>query len=208
MYLVETNPKLDDNNRGLLQQAQAELKRVSHITTHTLRFYRDPTRAVPVKISELIDSVITLYQGRIKQGGIKINRRYLDLSEYMGFSGELRQVLANLIGNALDAMRKGGTLHVRVHQARGLTSGASGLRILVADSGHGMNHETLRRVFEPFFTTKESIGTGLGLFVSKEIVEKSGGTISVKSSDRPGCSGTVFSIFLPLRTQQSVSRAS
>ncbi len=208
LYLVETNPKLDDNNRGLLQQAQAELKRVSHITTHTLRFYRDPTKAVPLKISELIDSVITLYQGRIKQGGIKINRRYRDLSEYVGFSGELRQVLANLIGNALDAMRKGGTLHLRVHQAHDLTSGASGLRILVADSGHGMSHETLRRVFEPFFTTKESIGTGLGLFVSKEIVEKSGGSIAVKSSDRPGCSGTVFSIFLPLRTQPSISRAS
>jgi PAS domain S-box-containing protein len=208
LYLVEASPKLDGENRSLLQTAQAELKRASHITTHALRFYREPTRAARVNIPEVIDSVISLYQGRLTQLGIKVTRRYRGQCEYVGSSGELRQVLANLIGNALDAMRHGGRLCLRVHQVRNFASGACGFRIVVADSGHGMNGETLVHVFEPFYTTKEAVGTGLGLFVSKEIIEKSGGTISVKSSDRNGSSGTVFSIFLPSTSGQPESQAS
>jgi PAS domain S-box-containing protein len=208
IYLVESSPGLSNHDRGLLRQAQAELSRVSHITTHTLRFYRDPTKAAPVKMSELLDSVIALYQGRLTQGGIQVHRRYQNSCEYVGFSGELRQVIANLIGNALDAMRQGGTLHVRVHRSSHFRTGDAGLRILVADSGHGMNRAVLRHIFEPFFTTKESTGTGLGLFVSKGIVEKSGGSLSVRSSDRPGCSGTVFSIFLPNQAKRAVVLAS
>lgn len=201
IYLVETSPGLDDENRSLLQKAQAELRRVSHITTHTLRFYREPTKAGTVKISEVIDSVISLYHGRLMQSGITVHRRYQDNCEYVGFSGELRQVFANLIGNAIDAMHTGGTLQVRVHRSRHFASGTPGFRILFADSGHGMNPETLGHAFEPFFTTKESVGTGLGLFVSKEIIERRSGKISVKSSNRNGFAGTVFSIFLPLNAQ-------
>ncbi len=207
IYLVETSPQLDEQNRHLLQTAQAELQRVSHITTHSLRFYREPTKAAPVKISEIIDSVVSLYQGRLKQGGIDIKLRSRNECEYVGFSGELRQVLANLIGNALDAMRRGGRLQLRVHGSRNFATGHLGLRIVVADSGHGMSPEIRRRIFEPFFTTKESVGTGLGLFVSKELIEKRGGTIKLRSSDRPGHSGSTFSIFLPVRLEPSVRHA-
>jgi signal transduction histidine kinase len=203
IYLVETSPRLDQENRSLLQTAQAELQRVSHIATHTLRFYRDPARPAPLRISEIMDSVVSLYQGRLKQVGVALQLRYRDNCEYFGFSGELRQVLANLIGNALDAMRHGGVLHLRVHGSRNFASGAHGFRLLVADTGHGMNPETLRHVFEPFFTTKEAVGTGLGLFVSKELIEKRGGTIRVKSCQRLGRSGTFFSIFLPAHAAPS-----
>jgi len=208
IYLVETSPQLDEQNRQLLHTAQAELQRVSHITTHTLRFYREPTKAAAMKVSEIIDSVISLYQGRLKQGGIEVIQRYRDECEYVGFSGELRQVLANLIGNSLDAMRRGGRLQLRVHCSKNFATGNPGLRVVVADSGHGMSPETRRRVFEAFFTTKEAIGTGLGLFVSKELVEKRGGTIKLKSSDLAGHSGTVFSIFLPLRWEPSIAQSS
>lgn len=203
IYLVETSPRLDEANRNLLQTAQAELQRVSHITTHSLRFYREPTKAAPMRVSEIVDSVISLYQGRLKQGGIEVSLRYQDNCEYVGFSGELRQVLANLIGNALDAMRHGGRLQLRVHCSKDFATGTAGIRVVVADSGAGMNPEIKRRVFEPFFTTKESVGTGLGLFVSKELIEKRGGKITMKSSDRPGLSGTVFSIFLPGHSESS-----
>lgn len=208
LYLVETSPRLDEVNRNLLRTAQAELQRVSHITTHSLRFYREPTKAAPMRVSEIVDSVISLYQGRLKQGGIEVQARYHDDCQYVGFSGELRQVLANLIGNALDAMRHGGRLQLRVHRSRNYVTRAPGLRITVADSGQGMSPETRRFVFEPFFTTKESVGTGLGLFVSKELIEKRGGTISLRSSDRRGHSGTVFSIFLPALRPASASLAS
>jgi PAS domain S-box-containing protein len=205
IYLVETSPRLDEENRALLHTAQSELQRVSHIATHTLRFYREPTKAAPMRVSEIVDSVISLYQGRLRQGGIEVKQRYRDECEYVGFSGELRQVLANLIGNALDAMRRGGILHLRVYCSRNFGTGTRGLRILVADSGHGMNPDVMRRVFEPFFTTKEAVGTGLGLFVSKELIEKRGGTITVRSSNRNGHSGTVFSIFLPVHAQSPIA---
>jgi signal transduction histidine kinase len=156
-----------------------------------------------VKISEIIDSVVSLYSGRLKQGAVELKLRYRDECEYIGFSGELRQVLANLIGNALDAMRHGGVLQLRVHCSRNFASGAAGFRILVADTGHGMSPDTMQHVFEAFFTTKETVGTGLGLFVSKELIEKRGGTIRVKSSHGSKRSGTVFSIFLPARAELS-----
>jgi len=203
IYLVETSPRLDEGNRNLLRTAQAELQRVSHITTHSLRFYREPTKAAPMRVSEIIDSVVSLYQGRLRQGGIEVQLQYRDECEYVGFSGELRQVLANLIGNALDAMRPGGRLWLRVHCSRDYATGTPGLRVVVADSGHGISPETRHLVFEPFFTTKESVGTGLGLFVSKELLEKRGGKIAFKSSQRTGHSGTVFSIFLPLNAESA-----
>lgn len=206
IYLVENSPQLSEENRNLLRTAQSELQRVSHITAHSLRFYREPFKAAPVRVSEIIDSVLSLYQGRLKQGGIEVKVRSRDECEYLGFSGELRQVLANLIGNALDAMRHGGRLQLRVHSAKNFATGDRGLRVVVSDSGHGMSSETKRRIFEPFFTTKESIGTGLGLFVSKELIEKRGGTIRVRSSDRPGNGGTTFAIFLPLRSGLSASQ--
>jgi signal transduction histidine kinase len=208
IYLVETSPRLDEGNRDLLRTAQAELQRVSHITTHSLRFYREPTKAAPMRVSEIIDSVVSLYQGRLRQGGIEVQLQYRDDCEYVGFSGELRQVLANLIGNALDAMRHGGRLRLRVHCSRNYATGAPGLRILVADSGHGMSPETRHLAFEPFFTTKEAVGTGLGLFVSKELIEKRGGKIALKSSPRVGRSGTVFSIFLPIHSEPAAASRS
>ncbi|GAC1655278.1 MAG: hypothetical protein NVS9B15_16060 [Acidobacteriaceae bacterium] len=204
LYIIQTSPELDDQNRGLLQKAQAELGRVSHITTHTLRFYRESSKAAPIKLSELVDSVIALYQGRLTQGAIKVKRSYRD-TEYTGFSGELRQVIANLIGNALDATPRGGTVYVRVRPTN--WSGGPGVRITVADTGHGISSETLKHIFEPFFTTKESTGTGLGLFVSKEIVEKSGGKLRVRSSTEKGAEGTVFTIFLPSRRAEKQLRS-
>ncbi len=205
IYLVETNPELTDESRTLLQKAQSELGRASEITTHTLRFYRDSTKPAPVKLSELLDSVIALYQARLTQSKVQVRKRYREHRAYIGSPGELRQVLANLIGNAIDAMRRGGTLHVRIHPARSPASGDEGFRLVVADTGHGMHRDILRRIFEPFFTTKDATGTGLGLFVSKEIIEKSGGQLAVRSSNRPGLSGTIFTIFLPVHSRRSVS---
>ena len=121
----------------------------------------------------------------------------------MCYAGEIRQVLANLIGNALDAMSNGGDLSVRVREATAWNGTGSGIRVTVADTGDGMTAPTIKRLYEPFFTTKEAFGTGLGLWVSEGIVRKHGGTIRVRSRVEPSGSGTVFTVFLPWHSERS-----
>jgi len=113
------------------------------------------------------------------------------------FEGELRQVFTNLIGNALDASRNGGQITVREREATDWRTGRKGVRVTVADKGHGMTRETLAHIFEPFFSTKGLTGTGLGLWVTLEIVQKHEGTIRARSSPSPEHHGTVFSVFVP-----------
>jgi signal transduction histidine kinase len=184
-----------------LDQAQSELMRVSHIASETLSFNKQNSRAVETDIKEVLESVLSLYGRRLRGAYISIDRRYRDHQPQILFANELRQVLANLIGNAIDAMtdRPESRLFLRVRDAHDPRTGEPGVRLTVADTGSGINQTVQRRVFEPFFTTKESVGTGLGLWVSQEIVLKHDGTIRLRSREGPQKSGTVFAIFLPRR---------
>jgi signal transduction histidine kinase len=141
---------------------------------------------------------------------VEVERRYRGEVELFCFSGEMRQLFANFIGNALDAMpSQGGRLIVGVRYSRSWRDpSVAGIRVMVADTGCGMSASTLRRIFEPFFTTKEATGTGLGLWVSAEIVQKHGGRVRVRSrsSEDGGRSGTVFMVFLP-RLEKLVSNS-
>jgi len=196
LYLIETSESLSDIKKYVVL-ASEELKRVAEITAHTLNFHRQPINPVLVNIPELLDSVLTLYRQRLKSAGISVEREYNHVPPVLGMSGELRQLFANMIGNAADAMRTGGLLKIRV---KSLSTGAgkrAGVRITVADSGCGIEAKNLQRIFEPFFSTKGNTGTGLGLWVSSSIVEKHDGKIQVKSCTTPEKSGTIFSIFLP-----------
>ncbi|HZD93184.1 MAG TPA: ATP-binding protein, partial [Candidatus Sulfotelmatobacter sp.] len=181
LYLCSTaNSMLDVKN--YLQIAQQEMARVTAITTHTLTFYRHAARPAPVKITGVLDSVLVLFHSRLNHAGIKVQKDYHDTEPVMGLSGELRQLLANLIANALDAMRSGGKLTVRVHNAQEFGNGArQGVRVVIADTGAGINPEMKSRIFDPFFTTKGQTGTGLGLWISAEIIQKHSGTVRVKS---------------------------
>ena len=162
-----------------------------------MRFYRQSSRATDVHLGDLLRSVLLLHNARLQSPLIRVDLRIADNAILFGFSGELRQVFANLIGNAIDAMPAGGRLLLRARAATRL--GKRGLRVTVADTGAGMTATVRRRIFEPFFTTKEVTGTGLGLWVSAEIVAKHHGTILVRSlvSREGASSGTVFSLFLP-----------
>jgi two-component system CheB/CheR fusion protein len=125
----------------------------------------------------------------------------------IGLAGELRQLFANLVGNALDAMRGGGTLTLRVHRGYEWTNGRrSGVRVIIADTGQGISADKKAKIFEPFFTTKGQTGTGLGLWISSEIIQKHQGTVQVKSRVQPEKSGTVFSIFLPEKSTPQSAR--
>jgi signal transduction histidine kinase len=202
VYLIRRG-KLDPASAEFADLAQHELARVSEITQQMLRFYRQSTLPSLSNVCELLESVLTLHQGRVTSLHVEVVRQYMPNVKLLCFAGELRQLFANLIGNALDAMAPGGgRLLLRVRYA-----GTTGVRITVADSGSGMSPEVLRHIFEPFFTTKEAIGTGLGLWVSAEIVSKHNGKMRVRSRVRgeDGKGGTVFMVFFPFNVEHGAA---
>ncbi len=199
LYLLQTHPELDSMAREYVSTAQAELARVSEITQQTLRFYRQSTFPVQTQVAEVLDSVLALHQLRLGSAHITVERELDPAVALFGFSGELRQLFANLIGNAIDAMVGGGRLIVRARYGTGRSLRGvwcDGVRVTVSDTGTGMSEETQRRLFEPFYTTKDATGTGLGLWVSDEIIRKHSGTARVKSRQGDH-SGTTFAIFFP-----------
>ncbi|HLH33611.1 MAG TPA: ATP-binding protein [Alloacidobacterium sp.] len=216
LYLIRFQDSLSSETKHYVDLAQHEVARVSEITQQTLRFYRQSTLPITTNVSELLDSVLTLHQGRVTSLQVEVERRYQPDVELFCFAGELRQLFANLIGNSLDAMMPGpGRLTLSVRHSRSWRDpNIDGVRISVMDTGCGMPEEVRSRIFEPFFTTKETTGTGLGLWVSAEIVRKHHGTIHIRSraaahaqnngSER---SGTVFMIFFPALRGEEIPAA-
>lgn len=207
LFLLQQG-SLDAQSSRYADMAAQQIDRVSQITQQTLRFYRQSTLPSDSCISELVDSMLALHHGRVIGLEVEVRRRYAPDVHLFCFAGELRQLFANLIANALDAIAPGGgCLSVRVRYARSPAHPEqSGVRVTIADSGTGMTAQVRRHIFEPFFTTKDATGTGLGLWVSAEIVAKHNGSIRVRTRARDGdrCkSGTVFAIFFPLRSQTS-----
>lgn len=203
LYLLEHHPSLDADARRYAKLAQDEMGRVAQITRQMLGFYRDSIAAQDVNIPEVIKGILELYKRRLEDGGISIRTEFARVSPVHAFPGELRQVFSNLLLNAAEAVHSGGTIQIRVGNARRWSRhGSSGVRVTIADNGTGIRRENIERIFEPFFTTKGQNGTGLGLWVSHGIIEKHGGEIQVRSSTRPGHRGTTFSIFLPIQAAQ------
>jgi signal transduction histidine kinase len=198
LYLIENTTSASDEVKHYAALATTELSRVSHIVTQTLKFHRQSTSATECRMSEILESVVSLFQGRMATRNIQLHRSYADDDKVVCFAGDMRQVFANLIGNALDATNVNGRIWVRTHPSRDWRTGRAGLRILVIDDGCGMSEATRNNLFEAFFTTKPTTGTGLGLWVSEEIIRNHQGSITVRSSEKPGHSGTIFSVFLPV----------
>ncbi len=198
LYLIREHPSLADDAKTYTSMAEQELARVTEITQQTLRFYRQSTLATDVRLFEVLQSVLSLHHGRLQSLRIDVIRKMDESAILFAFTGELRQLFANLVSNALDAMPQGGRLSLRLRS--GHRDNNPGLWVTVADTGMGMPESVRRRIFEPFFTTKEATGTGLGLWVSEEILGKHHGTMRVRSREAvaPGArSGTVFRIFFP-----------
>jgi signal transduction histidine kinase len=197
IYLAQ-NTAVNPETKQFLHDAEIELRRVSIIANQTLRFYRQSTNARPVTATEMIDITLPLFQGRLSNSKIVVSRRDRTDLRVTCFDGEIRQVLSNIIANAIDAMGKeGGSLLVRSREGIDWDTGRKGIVITIADSGPGMSGDTLSRIFEPFFTTKEINGTGLGLWISREIVTRHGGILKARSRQSASSSGTVFTLFLP-----------
>lgn len=194
IYLARSAPA--GEARRYLQMVEEELSRIAHITKMTLGFYRDSGAPTPVDIAELVREVLALYEAKLHAKNIHVQSDLEYPQQVFGSKGELRQVVANLVANAIDVLPPGGALTVAAADSDG------SVQLRVSDNGHGISAENLTRIFEPFFTTKAELGTGLGLWVSRQIVEKHGGSITVESS----AAGTCFSISLPSAAQ--LSRAS
>jgi PAS domain S-box-containing protein len=201
LYLIASQPDLSPDVRAYVNLTQAEIARVSQIATQTLRFHRQAARPTEVTAEQLVRPVLNLYQGRLMNSGIQVRTQFTDSVEVTCLENEIRQVLNNLIGNAIDAMRTGGQLLLRSRRAVDAATGREGMRLTIADTGQGMSPETKARIFEPFFTTKDINGTGLGLWISTEIVTRHHGRLTVRSSEDERFHGTVFSLFLPAGPQ-------
>lgn len=197
LYLLQHDSSISPPGQQYVRMAQDELARVSHITRQTLGFYRESATPQPVDVCELMRDIVRLYSRKIQNKQLIVREHYSLSRRIQLFPSEIRQVCSNLLLNAIEATPNAGTITVRVGGGRDWRRGLKGIRITVADNGHGIRLEDKRHIFEPFFTTKGEKGTGLGLWVTSGIVQKHRGNIRVRSSTNDGSSGTAFSVFLP-----------
>lgn len=197
IYLAQASKDQAELHR-FLKAADHELRRVSVIANQTLRFHKQASSPRAVTAEELFATVLGIYEGRLKNSRIAVEVTHRSVEPVLCFEGDVRQVLNNLVGNAIDAMNGGGRLLIRSHGTTDWRTGRKGVALTVADTGCGMSVEVRKRIFEPFFTTKGMGGTGLGLWVSNEVAMRHKGVLSVRSREQSRGGGTVFRFFLPL----------
>ena len=195
IFLARTNPDASENVIGQLQLAEQELARVSHITRQTLGFYRESTSPTSIHIPTLVESVLTLYSNKLQVKQIQVQLALEACPSITGLAGEIQQLVSNIVSNAIDAVPLGGTLKIDASPVK--LAGGESIRLKIEDDGPGIAPENLKRIFEPFFTTKKDVGTGLGLWVCKEIAERHGGTVQVESKNGNGANGAIFTVLLP-----------
>jgi signal transduction histidine kinase len=195
LYLARRTEAQEQRDQ-YLDYAEREINRVSHIARQTLGFYRETTHLTRIPVASVIDTLLQVYQGKLKSKDIAVETLIEPQLQITARSGELNQILSNLMTNAIDASDSGGRLTI-VARASQADNGTPGVAITVTDNGTGIRPEDLGRVFEPFFTTKKDVGTGLGLWVVKQIVEGSNGTVNIQSSIDPENRGTTVTLSLP-----------
>jgi PAS domain S-box-containing protein len=193
LFLAKSDPGLSVTTKELLEVTDKELQRLSHIAARSLKFYRQRTAPALIQLDEVIDSVVYFHDPAIRVRSIQIDRRYRPAPPLLCQPGEIQQVFTNLVSNALDALPAKGRLIVAVQPTKYREAGA--VAVTIADNGSGMDPHMFERLFHPFVTTKGEAGTGLGLWVSKGILDKHHAHVSVRT--KIGC-GTVFRIVFPL----------
>ncbi len=201
LYLISHGTQ-EELTRQYASTASGELVRITQMTQRMLAFQREAAKPVPVKIGEILESVAALYERKINSAKISLKQQIEFDGDILALPGELRQMFANLVGNAIEAVApRGGTITVRAYTSCDWRRERPGLRVIVADDGPGIPAEVRAKIFEPFFTTKGESGTGLGLWIATEILRKYDGTLHLRTRTEPWMSGTCFSIFLPYGTE-------
>jgi len=205
IYLAKNSKNLDDVQK-FLTGAEEELARVSHLTRQTLGFYRETKEMTSMRLGDAVSSLLTVFGSKMRNKGVELRPEIEADPEIRAVPGEIRQLMANLVGNSIDAVQNGGQIRIRISENVQRNKHVTpGVRLTVLDNGGGIPQEIRRQVFEPFVTTKKDVGTGLGLWVCKSIVEKHGGSIRVRSCPEKGKSWTAFSVFLPSHPQTSAA---
>ena len=201
IYIAKVAPGTPPEIVEHLGLAEQELERVAHITRQTLGFYRESNEPGPIDIPVLVDSVLRLYSNKLEAKSIRVECELGECPPMVGIAGELKQVISNLVANSIDAVASGGKIRIRLAAQEDGNGGA--IRLVIDDDGPGIPPENVDRIFEPFFTTKKDVGTGLGLWVSREIIKRHGGSIQVTSHDgSDGARGASFQIHLPCHSSR------
>ncbi len=198
LFLAQTTEGLPEAARKYLALADTELRRIAHITRQTLGFYRESSAPINIQVATLLTSVCDLLHAKTISKHAVIEKRCDPNLQLFAFEGEMRQVLSNLLLNSLEALAEGGKIVLRASSFTSAENGLHSIRIAVADNGEGISDDAIDQIFDPFFTTKGSVGNGLGLWVCKQIVEKHGGTIRVRSRVEGRMQGTTFWLILPV----------
>ena len=193
IYLARCGPPEDAP--AYLKLADEELARVAQITKQTLGFYRETATPGVVKLSALLNDLLILFNRKLEAKNLSVKKQYRNELEIWGLEGELRQVFANQITNAIYALPQNGCLTIRIRRSKSWSDHqCPGTAVSLADNGSGISQESLPKIFDPFFTTKQDVGNGLGLWITHDIVTRHGGSIRARSNGR---AGTIFTTFLP-----------
>jgi PAS domain S-box-containing protein len=195
IYLAR-NARPADAER-FLDLADQEIRRVSIIANQTLRFHKQAAKPLPATAADLFSTVMSIYEGRLRNARVQVEKRFRTEQPVTCLQGDVRQVLNNLVSNALEAMPLGGRLLIRSRKGRDWRTGRPGLVLTIADNGTGIPPGVKKKIFDAFFTTKGTAGNGLGLWVCQEIVQRHHGVLRVRSTQSPGRNGTTFTLFLP-----------
>jgi signal transduction histidine kinase len=199
IFLARQEDLSKEELQAYLSMAESELKRVSHIARQTLGYYRETGSPVEVHLHDLMENVLAVYRNKLLSYQILVESQFSDLRKVRVRSGEVIQVFSNIISNAIDAMPHGGRLFISITPAR--KTDGEGVQTVIRDTGSGIQRENLDKIFEPFFTTKGNLGTGIGLWIAKQLIERHKGQISISSSTAPGSSGSTVAIYLPFKSE-------
>ncbi len=195
LFILKLDPHISESTRVNLDLMDRELSRVTLIAKQALGLHRNSVQPRSIDMRELLDELLVLYQGRLQSKKIKLAKKYDTATSITGFEGDLKQVFSNLISNAIDAMSENGMLTLQIEDSR--CGKLPGIQVGVGDDGVGFSADAMEKAFEPFYTTKET-GSGLGLWVVKQIVEEHGGSLNIKSQTGPSERGSCFTVCLPL----------
>jgi PAS domain S-box-containing protein len=206
IFIAKNDPGTPPSVVQQLTLAEQEIERVAHITRQTLGFYRESNAPELTQIEALINSVLKMYSNKLGSSGIRVVRSFGECPPVLAVAGELKQAISNLLANAIDAAGPDGGILIGAHCLA--SAPESAVEVVIADSGAGVAPDMTERVFEPFFTTKKDVGTGLGLWVTKEIVERHGGNIAIRPANgHEGFKGAAFVLQLPCAPQQQAADA-
>jgi PAS domain S-box-containing protein len=198
LFLALQDPTLTDATHKYLKLAEHQLARVASVTTQALKFHKQSSKAGPADLCELMDSALTVFAPRLEESSIAVERECNCAQKLYCYDSEVRQVFANLLSNALDAIGREGRIRIRIKLAHAWDRrGTRGIRVSLGDTGSGIPDQLKRQIFEPFVSSREATSTGLGLWVTEGILLTHHGRISLRSSTNPQRHGTVFSLFFP-----------